>query len=91
MAKKDVKTKVTPPKNKSYKTEETSFFSENIQRRRRELGITQGEFALRLGIWQKQVSELENGRFVESPQRVVDIARALETTPDYLFGFREEP
>lgn len=79
-------------KDKKTCTEERNlFFSDNIRRRRLELGITQGEFAKRLGIWQKQASELENGVFVQSADRIVEIAKALETTPDYLFGFREEP
>lgn len=53
--------------------------------------MTQMEFAEKARLHQKQVSELENGRFVEYPERIVAIARALDTDPNYLFGFTEEP
>lgn len=85
------KRNLTAKKSKGKDEKKISFFSENICRRRKGLGLTQAEFAQRAGLKQSQVSELENGRFVEYPERVVSLARALETTPDYLFGFREEP
>lgn len=83
--------KATSKIRKTCTEEKNLFFSDKIRQRRQELGLTQGQFAERLGVWQKQASELENGVFVQNAERVVEIARALETTPDYLFGFREEP
>lgn len=85
------KRNLTAKKSKGNDEKKISFFSENIRRRRKELGITQEELAQRAEILQKQVSELENGRFVEYPERIVALARALETTPNYLFGFTDEP
>lgn len=83
--------KATSRENKTCTEEKNLFFSERVRLRRMELGLTQGQFAERLGVWQKQASELENGVFVQNAERIVEIARALETTPDYLFGFRDTP
>lgn len=83
--------KATSRNRQSCTEEKNLFFSENVRRRREELGLTQTAFGEKVGLRQKQVSELEGGVFVQTAMRVVEIARALETTPDYLFGFRDEP
>ncbi len=83
--------KVTPRKKPRSKNEKKSPFFENVKKRRLELGLTQAAFAQLLDVSQSRISSLENGAFVESAERVDQIARALETTPDYLFGFKDDP
>ena len=85
------KNTVNPIKKRRSVNEKTSLFFQKVKRRRKELRITQVQLASLLGIDQSRISALENGTFVESPERIEMLARALETTPDYLFGFREEP
>lgn len=80
-----------PKKPKRSKKEKTSEFFANVRARRKELKLNQGEIADRMGIDRSRISVLENGTFIETPERLEALCRALETTPDYLFGFREEP
>ncbi|MBF0311475.1 MAG: LexA family transcriptional regulator [Magnetococcales bacterium] len=57
---------------------------ERIRKRRKELGLSQGELALRVGYaGQSSIGEIETGTS-QSPGRLVDIARALEVRPDWL-------
>lgn len=76
-----------PEDRKRYAGENVSEFCTKIRGRRLELGITQAELAARTGYSQKQISELEGGAFPSSEDRIIALARALETTPNYLFGF----
>ena len=85
------KKSVKPVKKKRCDDEKTSKFFQNTVFRREELDLTQTQLALRMGIKQSQISSLENGSFIETPERLEALCRALETTPDYLFGFREKP
>ncbi len=80
----------SPKSRKNYKGEKNLFFSENVRARRIELGLKQSELAERIGFKQSQVSDIEGGSFVDDAMRVVTLCRALETTPDYLFGFTEK-
>ena len=80
-----------PELRKNYKGEKNLFFSQNVRARRTELKLKQSDLAERMGIKQSQISDIEGGAFVEDAQRIVALCRALETTPDYLFGFKEEP
>lgn len=80
-----------PESRKNYKGEKNIVFSQNIRARRIELGLKQSDLAMRIGIKQSQVSDMEGGAFIENANRLIALCRALETTPDYLFGFREEP
>ena len=80
-----------PEKRKTYKGKIISVFFAKIRARRLELGLKQSDVAESLGIAVSRISELEGGKFFDDPDRISDVARALETTPDYLFGFRDEP
>ena len=80
-----------PKDRKSYKGKKLSEFCQKVRIRRLEIPMTQLELAERLGESQEQVSRLEGGAFPISEEKIIALARALETTPDYLFGFRDEP
>lgn len=81
----------SPELRKSYSNEKNLIFSEKVRARRLELGLKQSDLAKMLSWKQSQVSGLEGGRFVDDAERVIAIAKALETTPNYLFGFTDEP
>lgn len=57
-------------------------FRANLKRRRRELGLTQGELAQRLGVTPQRVTQLER-EADSSPtlKQVQQIAKALECSP----------
>ncbi len=80
-----------PEDRKNYSGKEISLFSRRVRDRRIQLGLNQSQLASKTGYRQAQVSAIEGGVFVENFDRLVSLSRALETTPDYLFGFREEP
>lgn len=80
----------SPEIRKSYTGKKLSEFYEKVRARRLALGLGQSELAERTGLKQSQISAIEGGRFPNDPDRVAIIARALETTPNYLFGFEDE-
>ncbi len=82
---------VTPDKRKPSSTKKDVAFATIIQQRRIGLGLSQTDVAKRMDIHASRVSEIESGTFPASREKLIALCRALETTPDYLFGFREEP
>ncbi len=80
-----------PAHRKSYSNERNLFFSLRVRTQRLALGLKQSDLGEKVGMTPAQISELEGGRFVSDATRVSEIARALETTPDYLFGFKDDP
>lgn len=58
---------------------------------RKEQGMTQYDLADALGISQNQISRYERGAFNPSVETLADLARVLNTTPDYLLGFSNTP
>lgn len=60
----------------------------NIKNRRLELGMTQSELAKKMGYSEKSmISKIESGK-VDLPQsKIVDFAKALNTTPSALMGW----
>lgn len=53
--------------------------------------LTQAELADRLGADTKQISRWESGNGVPHAERLVDIARILNVSVDYLLGVSDEP
>lgn len=82
---------LTPDSRKGYSGKKISIFCEKARTRRMQLGLEQSNVADRTGLKQSRISELEGGKFFNDCDRIIALARALETTPDYLFGFRDEP
>ena len=64
--------------------QEILAMGKRIQHRRKELKITQGELAERLGISNNHVSSIENGKTNPSVDVFIDICNELKVTPDYL-------
>lgn len=59
-----------------------------IRKRREELGLTQEELASRLGYKSKTtIAKIENGTNDIVQSKVVEFAKALDTTPAYLMGW----
>ena len=61
------------------------IFSENIQRRRKQLGMTQEELAERLDISQQSMSRMERGIMAPKFERLAEIASALRCPVAELF------
>lgn len=62
----------------------------NIKKRRKDLGLTQTDLALKLGYADKSmVAKIEAGSVDLSQSKIVAFAEALETTPAYLMGWED--
>ena len=63
----------------------------NIRKRRLELGMTQSELARLAGYENRSsIARIERGDHDLPQSKVLDIARALNTTPSYLYGWEDE-
>tara|TARA_R110002124_G_scaffold80776_2_gene213530 strand:- start:1470 stop:2090 length:621 start_codon:yes stop_codon:yes gene_type:complete len=62
---------------------------ERIKKRRKHLGLTQAALSEMIGIAQQSLQSIESGK-IEKPRKIIELAEALETTPEYLqFGIGE--
>lgn len=69
-----------------------SSVGERIKKRRTELGWTQDQLAQKAGISKSFLSDLENGKRSVSADNLLDIARVLTLSLDYLMkGEETEP
>lgn len=59
------------------KSELSVIFGNNIQRKRKQLGLTQDELAEKLGIGQQSLSRIERGTMAPKFERLQDIACVL--------------
>lgn len=60
----------------------------NIKKRRLELNLTQTDLSLRLGYRDKStIAKIESGVVDLSHNKILEFARALETTPEELLGW----
>ena len=67
-------------------------FGERVRARRIELGLSQGELAKRLGYTSRStINKIENGTNDVGQTKVVDFAKALNTTIGYLMAWDETP
>ncbi len=66
-----------------------STVGDRIRRRRTELGWTQDQLAQKAGISKSFLSDLENSKRSVSADNLLDIARALNLTLDYLMTGEE--
>jgi transcriptional regulator with XRE-family HTH domain len=62
-----------------------------IALRRRQLGISQEELAFRMNTNQVQISRWEQSKNDPTTQTLLQIAKALDTTPTWLLGFTNDP
>ena len=61
------------------------IFAENVQRKRKLIGLSQGELAERLGIGQQSMSRIERGVMAPKFERLSDIAQELHCNVAALF------
>ena len=57
----------------------------SLKDRRTELGLTQAELAVRVGVSRKTVNTVENGVFVPSTTLAIKLAAALSVPVEQLF------
>ena len=62
----------------------------NIRRIRKQLGLTQEELALHVGVTPQAVSRWENGTGMPDISLVVPLAKTLRVSTDALFGVNED-
>jgi transcriptional regulator with XRE-family HTH domain len=67
------------------------MISERIRHRRKQLGLNQQELAAAAHVSQAQISRYEQGDNSPTGQSLMDLARALDTTPDWLLGMADDP
>lgn len=67
-----------------------SELSRRISDRRKSLKMSQEDLAELIGTNQRQISRYETGENDPSAEVLAAIARALETTPDWLLGFSHD-
>ena len=60
-------------------------FNSRVRLRRKELGLTQAQLAMRAGVPQSTIAQIENGRN-KSSTSLLELAAALETTPEFLIN-----
>lgn len=64
---------------------------DRIKSRRIQIGLSQTELADKLGFKSKaSISRIEQGVQSLPQSRIIDMARALETSPDYLLGWNDD-
>jgi len=68
-----------------------SQLSRRIGERRKSLKLSQEDLAEMIGTNQRQISRYETGENDPSAEVLAALARALETTPDWLLGFADSP
>ncbi|NMC36272.1 helix-turn-helix transcriptional regulator [Candidatus Beckwithbacteria bacterium] len=66
-------------------TKAQSKFGRKIQRKRKEMGITQEELAFRVNLSRTHMGHIEQGRRTPSLEVLNKIARALKTSPKDFF------
>lgn len=66
------------------------LFGENVQFRRKKMGLTQEELAERIGIGQQSLSRMERGGIAPKFERLQDFAAVLNCSVAELFRPRSE-
>ena len=70
------------------KEEYNKFVGQNILKRRKELKMTQEDLAKKLGYKSRSaIAKIETGNSDLPQTKVIDIAKALDTTPAYIMGW----
>lgn len=65
-------------------------FGLRVKRKREELGYTQDMLAKMIGYKHKtSIAKIENGERDLPRKKIIELAEALHTTPDYLMGWNE--
>ena len=67
------------------------IFGERISQRRKELNLTQQQLGEEAGLSKQAINDIEHGRRSTLVTKAIDIARALDTTVEYLGGYTNNP
>ncbi len=68
-----------------------STFGERVKARREEIGLTQAELAGKLGYKSRaSINKIEQSKRNMKQSQIATLAKALDTTPGYLMGWKEE-
>jgi transcriptional regulator with XRE-family HTH domain len=67
-----------------------SIQATRLRDRRKALGINQAALAVLIGVNQGQISRYESGETIPSSDILAALARALQTSADWLLGLEEE-
>ena len=62
----------------------------NLKQARKFKGLTQKQIALELNKYQSDYSEYESGKIQLDYEKIVDLCKRFDITPNELFGFNEE-
>ena len=62
----------------------------NLKKRRKQLGLTQKALAEAAGVDQQSIYQYEVGKYEPSISTIKALAKALDTSVDYLIGCTEE-
>lgn len=68
-----------------------SSIGERIKQRRLSLNLSQEALAQIIRTDYKAVWRWESGKYSPSTEMLIELAYALDTTPDWLLGFEDEP
>ena len=66
-------------------------FGERVRRRRMALGLSQTDFAKQAGIPVPRLSSIEHGHQSIYIERLIELAKALNVSADYLLGLSDDP
>lgn len=66
-----------------------STFEQRLKMLRKKKKLTQTELASKVGTTQGTVGKWENGKLEPNLEKVVELAKELEATTDYLLGFND--
>ena len=69
----------------------TSTFGKRARLLRQDLGVKQGEVAEQVGVRQSYMSEIEGDKAYPTGEIIAKLARALNTTTDYLLLLTDNP
>jgi len=72
-------------------TEEVYDLGQRIKKLRERKGLTQKQLGELLGITREAVSRYENNKQRPRTAKIIQFARHLNTSTDYLFGLEDEP
>lgn len=67
------------------------LFGQRIREARKAKGETQEELGALLGLKKAQISEIERGNRVTTPERMAIICRHYRISADYLLGLTDDP
>lgn len=77
---------ITPAERSGSRKYQTDVFFQNVQNRRIKLGLKQDDLAKMLNMHRAHISRLEAGAFPKDPRRIVELAKVLDVSLDWLFG-----